>query len=426
MMTPHQRREPRSPFSRINRLPPYVFSHIARLKAEARARGEDIVDLGMGNPDGATPDHIVAKAMEALCRPATHRYSQSAGVPRLRQAICDWYRRRYGVELDPVDEAIVTIGSKEGLAHLALAIAGPGDSVIVPSPCYPVHSYGFVIAGAHVRAVALEPLDEFAHQVERIVHSAEIKPVALVLNFPANPTGACVDLAFFERIVDTARRNGLWVIHDLAYADIVFDGYQPPSILQVKAGRDCACEFFSLSKSYNMPGWRIGFCCGNRELVAALGRMKSYVDYGTFAPLQVAAIEALEGPQDCVVDICDTYRRRRDVLCQGLQAMGWDAPPPAATMFVWARIPRPYDRYGSLAFAELLLREAGVAVSPGVGFGEAGEGHVRFALVENEQRLRQALRGMRRMFGLASGHQVGEAPDQPERAPLAKALEATE
>lgn len=393
-------------FQRIRRLPPYVFNIVGELKKAARARGEDIIDFGMGNPDQPTPPHIVAKLTEAVQRGDTHRYSQSKGIPRLRKAICDWYQRRYDVTLDPESEAIVTIGSKEGLSHLALATMGPGDTVLVPNPSYPIHPYGFVIANADIRHVPMVEGMDFFEELERALKESWPKPKMLVLNFPGNPTAQCVDLAFFERVVAIAREHGIWVVQDIAYADIVFDGYQAPSILQVPGARDVAVEFFSLSKSYNMPGWRVGFCCGNAELVGALARIKSYMDYGTFTPIQVAAIAALEGDQQCVSDIRDMYQRRRDVLCQGLNDIGWAVTPPRATMFVWAKIPEAYRAMGSLEFSKKLLESAQVAVSPGIGFGEYGDDHVRFALIENEHRTRQAIRGIRKMFrqdGLPGG-----------------------
>jgi alanine-synthesizing transaminase len=393
-------------FQRIRRLPPYVFNIVGELKKAARARGEDIIDFGMGNPDQPTPPHIVEKLVETVQRGDTHRYSQSRGIPRLRKAITDWYQRRYSVELDPESEAIVTIGSKEGLSHLALATMGPGDTVMVPNPSYPIHPYGFVIANADIRHVPLVPGVDFFEELVRAIKEAWPKPKMLVLNFPGNPTGQCVDLDFFEKVVAIAREYGIWVVHDIAYADIVFDGYEAPSILQVEGARDVAVEFFSLSKSYNMPGWRVGFCCGNKELIHALARIKSYLDYGTFTPIQVAAIAALEGDQSCVSEIRDLYLKRRDVLCDGLNDLGWTVEKPRATMFVWARIPEPYRALGSLEFSKKLLSEAGVAVSPGVGFGEYGDDHVRFALIENEQRTRQALRGIKKMFradGLIAG-----------------------
>ncbi len=385
-------------FSRIKRLPPYVFAIVNELKAAARARGEDIIDFGMGNPDQPTPEHIVAKLVDAAQRSDTHRYSVSRGVPRLRRAICNWYRDRYDVELDPDSQAIVTIGSKEGLAHLALACMGPGDSVLVPNPAYPIHPYGFIIAGADVRHVPMTPEHDFFEELEKAIEESWPRPKMLVVNFPGNPTTQCVDLPFFERVIDIARTNGIWVLHDLAYAAISFDGYEAPSILQVKGAEDIAVEFYSMSKTYNMPGWRVGFMVGNRTLVAALAKIKSYLDYGMFTPIQVAAIAALEGPQDCVEDIRLMYQSRRDVLCDGMNAMGWQVEKPKATMFVWAPIPEPYRDMGSLDFSKKLLREAKVAVSPGIGFGSYGDDHVRFGLIENEHRTRQALRGMKEMF----------------------------
>ena len=385
-------------FRRIQRLPPYIFSVTDALKRAARARGEDIIDFGMGNPDQPTPPHIVAKLIETVQRGDTHRYSQSKGIPRLRRAITDWYLRRYDVALNPENEAIVTLGSKEGLAHLAQAILGPGDSVLVPNPSYPIHPYGFVIAGADVRHVPLTDDVDFFSELESAILNNWPKPKVLVLNFPGNPTAHCVELEFFERVVAIAKAHGIWVVQDLAYADLVFDGYTAPSILQVPGAKEVAVEFFTLSKSYNMPGWRIGFCVGNETLIGALAKIKSYLDYGSFTPIQVAAIAALEGDQQCVIDIRDTYRKRRDVLCEGLNGMGWQVTPPKATMFVWAKIPEPFRTLGSLEFAKLLIEKAKVAVSPGIGFGQYGDDHVRFALIENEHRTRQALRGLKRFF----------------------------
>ncbi len=385
-------------FSRIERLPPYVFSTVHELKMRARYRGEDIIDLGMGNPDQPTPKHIVAKLVEAAKREDTHRYSVSRGIPRLRRAICNWYKRRYHVDLDPESEAIVTIGSKEGLAHLAMAVVDRGEVVLAPNPAYPIHPYGFVIAGADVRHVPMRPELDFFAELERAIRECWPRPKLLVLNFPSNPTTQCVELPFFERVIAIAHEHGIWVIQDLAYADLVFDGYKAPSILEVPGAKEIAVEFFSLSKSYNMPGWRIGFMVGNPILVKALSRIKSYLDYGTFTPIQVAAITALEGPQDCVAEIRDLYRRRRDVLCEGLCSLGWPVSKSRATMFVWAPIPEPYRHLGSLEFSKRLLLEAKVAVSPGIGFGEYGDDHVRFALIENEHRTRQAIRGIREMF----------------------------
>ncbi len=385
-------------FQRIDRLPPYVFNIVNDLKAAARARGEDIIDFGMGNPDQPTPQHIVDKLAEAAQRGDTHRYSVSRGIPRLRRAICNWYKERYAVTLDPESQAIVTIGSKEGLAHLSLACVGPGDSVLVPNPAYPIHPYGFVISGADIRHVPMVPGVDFFAKLEETIKESWPHPKMLVLNFPGNPTTQCVELDFFEKVIAIAKEYNIWVIHDLAYADIVFDGYKAPSILQVEGADEIAVEFFSLSKSYNMPGWRVGFMCGNKTLVAALARMKSYLDYGMFTPIQVAAITALEGPQDCVREISDRYEQRRNVLCDGLNAAGWAVERPKATMFVWAPIPEKYRFMGSLEFSKRLLKEAKVAVSPGIGFGDYGDDHVRFGLIENEHRSRQAVRGIRDMF----------------------------
>ncbi|MFY9936078.1 MAG: alanine transaminase [Silvibacterium sp.] len=385
-------------FSRMKRLPAYVFNITSELKAAARRRGEDIIDFGMGNPDGATPQHVVDKMIEAARKSNTHRYSLSRGIPRLRKAIVNWYDRRYNIQLDPETEAIVTIGSKEGIAHLCLATLDQGDMVLVPNPSYPIHIYGPVIAGANIRSIAIHNTDSFLAELEQTIPLMYPRPKMLILNFPANPTTQCVDLAFFERVVDLCLQHGIYLVHDLAYADIVFDGFRAPSILEIPRAREIAVEFFTLSKSYNMPGWRVGFMVGNKTLVAALARLKSYFDYGTFTPIQVASILALEGPQECVADICDNYRRRRDVLVQGLNKLGWQVTLPKATMFVWAPIPEPYRHLGSLEFSTLLLNEAKVAVSPGIGFGEYGDGHVRFSLIENEERTRQALRCIRQMF----------------------------
>ncbi len=385
-------------FRRIERLPPYVFNIIGELKQQARARGEDIIDFGMGNPDQPTPQHIVDKLTETAQRGDTHRYSQSKGIPRLRKAICDWYQRNYDVSLDPETEAIVTLGSKEGLAHLALATMGPGDAVLVPNPSYPIHPYGFVIAGADIRHVPIgEDVDFFA-ELENAIRNSWPRPKMLVLNFPSNPTTLCVEMEFYEKVVAIAKEHDIWVVQDLAYADLCFDGYRAPSILQVPGAKDIAVEFYTLSKSYNMPGWRVGFCCGNPTLVGALARIKSYLDYGMFTPVQVAAITALEGDQSCVGEICEMYRQRRDVLCEGLTSAGWPVEKPKATMFVWAPIPEFYRQMGSMEFSKKLLNEAKVAVSPGIGFGEYGEGYVRFGLIENEHRSRQAVRNIKRMI----------------------------
>ncbi|MFP4129985.1 MAG: alanine transaminase [Halorhodospira sp.] len=389
---------PQADFPRIKRLPPYVFNIVNDLKAAARKRGEDIVDFGMGNPDQPTPQHIVDKLCEVAQRPDTHRYSMSRGIPRLRRAVTNWYAERFGVQLDPESEAIVTIGSKEGLAHLALATLGPGDAVLVPNPAYPIHPYGVVIAGADIRHVPMIPGGDFFVELEKAIRDTYPKPKMLILNFPSNPTGQCVDLEFFEKVVAIARKEGIWVVQDFAYAEIVFDGYQAPSILQVPGAKDVAVECYSLSKTYNMPGWRVGFACGNPDLIAALARMKSYLDYGMFTPIQVASILALEGPQDCVEETREMYRSRRDVLCDGLEAAGWPVTWPSATMFVWARIPEAYRGMGSLEFSKKLLADAKVAVSPGIGFGSYGDEYVRFSLIENEHRTRQAIRGIKRML----------------------------
>jgi alanine-synthesizing transaminase len=385
-------------FARIDRLPPYVFNITAELKLAARRRGEDIIDMSMGNPDGATPAHIVAKLTEVAQRPDTHGYSASRGIPRLRRAISHWYRDRYGVTIDPDTEAIVTIGSKEGLAHLMLATLDRGDTVLVPDPSYPIHIYGAVIAGADIRSVPLVPGVDFFAELERAIRGSYPKPKMVVLGFPSNPTAQCVELDFFARVVALARKHDMLVVHDLAYADIVFDGWKAPSIMQVPGAKDVAVEFFTLSKSYNMAGWRIGFMVGNADLVAALARMKSYHDYGSFTPVQVAAIAALEGDQSCVAEIAATYQRRRDVLVRGLREAGWDVESPRASMYIWARIPAPYAEAGSLEFARQLLAKAKVCVSPGIGFGDHGDDHVRFALIENEARIRQAVRGIKAMF----------------------------
>jgi alanine-synthesizing transaminase len=387
-------------FRRLTRLPAYVFNITGELKASARRRGEDIIDFGMGNPDGATPKHIVDKLIEAAQKTATHRYSLSRGLPRLRKSICDWYKRRYNVDLNPETEAIVTIGSKEGIAHLCLAMLDDQDTVAVPNPSYPIHIFGPVIAGSKIQSIALDDTDEatLIATLERELPRMNPRPKLLILNFPANPTTQCVDLAFFERLVPLCKELGIYVVHDLAYADLVFDGYRAPSILEVPGAKDIAVEFFTMSKSYNMPGWRIGFMVGNPKLVAALGRIKSYFDYGTFTPIQVASIAALDGPQECVAEIVANYKSRRDVLVHGLNKLGWQVEIPKATMFVWAKIPEQFRALGSLDFSKKLLIEAKTAVSPGIGFGEHGDGHVRFALIENEERTRQALRGIRHMF----------------------------
>ena len=385
-------------FARIKRLPPYVFNITGELKAAARKRGEDVIDLSMGNPDQPTPRHIVDKLIESVQRPDTHRYSVSKGIPRLRRAICNWYKTRFDADFDADSEAIVTIGSKEGIAHLALATLDRGDIVLVPNPSYPIHIYGPVIAGADIRHVPMVAGVDFFETLERAIRDSYPKPKMLICNFPGNPTTQCVELPFFERLVAIAREHSIYVVHDLAYADIVFDGYRAPSIMEVPGAREVAVEFFTLSKSYNMAGWRVGCMVGNRDLVTALARMKSYHDYGTFTPIQVASIIALEGPQDCVAEVRMTYQKRRDVMCAGLDAAGWHVEVPRATMYVWAKIPEQYMAMGSLEFSKKLLNDAHVAVSPGIGFGEYGDDHVRFALIENEARTRQAVRGIKEMF----------------------------
>jgi len=388
-------------FRRLTRLPAYVFNITGELKASARKRGEDIIDFGMGNPDGATPKHIVDKLIEAAQKTATHRYSLSRGLPRLRKSICDWYKRRYNVDLDPESEAIVTIGSKEGIAHLCLAMLDSEDTVAVPNPSYPIHIFGPVIADSMIQSIALDDIstsDDLIAKIEYELPRMNPRPKLLILNFPANPTTQCVDLSFFERLVPLCKDLGIYIVHDLAYADLVFDGYRAPSILEVPGAKDIAVEFFTLSKSYNMPGWRVGFMVGNKKLVAALGRIKSYFDYGTFTPIQVASIAALDGPQECVTEIVANYKSRRDVLVHGMNKLGWHVEMPKATMFVWAKIPEQFRALGSIEFSKKLLLDAKTAVSPGIGFGEHGDGHVRFALIENEERTRQALRGIKQMF----------------------------
>jgi alanine-synthesizing transaminase len=385
-------------FPRIKRLPPYVFNITGELKMAARRRGEDIIDMSMGNPDQPTPQHITDKLVEAALRENTHGYSISKGIPRLRKAICDWYKRRYEVEFDPESEAIVTIGSKEGIAHLMLATLDRGDTVLVPNPSYPIHIYGAIIAGADIRSVRMTPDVDFFDELQRGIKECTPKPKMMVLGFPSNPTARCVELAFFERVIALAKQHGILVVHDLAYADIVFDGWKAPSIMQVPGARDVAVEFFTMSKSYNMAGWRVGYMVGNKELVSALARIKSYHDYGTFTPIQVASIIALDGDQTCVEEVRALYQNRRDVLAKGLHEAGWMVEVPKASMYIWAKIPEAYAAMGSLEFAKKLLAEARVAVSPGVGFGEYGDDHVRFALIENEARTRQAIRGIKDMF----------------------------
>lgn len=385
-------------FPRIKRLPPYVFNITNELKMAARHRGEDIIDLSMGNPDGDTPKHIVDKMVEVAQRPGTHGYSASRGIPRLRKAISDWYKRRWDVDIDPDKEAIVTIGSKEGIAHLMLATCDRGDTVLVPNPSYPIHIYGSIIAGADVRSVRMGPGIDFFSEFERAVTETTPKPKLMILGFPSNPTAQCVDLDFFEKLVALAKKHGVYIVHDLAYADIVYDGFKAPSIMQVPGAKDVAVEFFTMSKSYNMAGWRIGFMVGNRDLVGALTRIKSYHDYGTFTPIQVGAIEALNGPQECVEEVRKEYEHRRDVMVKGLHDLGWMVEKPKASMYIWAELPEFYKSMGSVEFSKRLLEKAKVAVSPGIGFGEYGEGFVRIALIENADRIRQALRGIRQMF----------------------------
>ena len=387
-------------FYRIKRLPPYVFAQVQTLKLEARQRGEDIIDFGMGNPDQPTPPHIVDKLIEASKKAKNHRYSASRGITKLRHAITGWYKRNYDVDLDPETEAIVTIGSKEGIAHLALATIGPGDVVLTPTPTYPIHMYSFIIAGGEVRGIELRQDSDFFDDLLHVYRQTLPRPRILVINFPHNPTTAVVDLEFFKKIVAFAKEHDVIVIHDLAYDDIAFDGYKAPSFLQVPEAKDVGVEFYTLSKAYNMPGWRVGFCVGNREVVGALAKLKSYLDYGIFQPIQIASTVALNGPQDCVKDVVQRYQNRRNVLVNGLNRIGWQVALPRATMFVWARIPDSFRHMGSLEFSKLLLREAKVAVSPGIGFGEGGDEFVRFALVENEHRTRQALRGIRKVLNL--------------------------
>jgi alanine-synthesizing transaminase len=406
-------------FYRIKRLPPYVFAEVNALKARARAAGRDVIDLGMGNPDGATPEHIVKKLIEAVQNPKTHGYSVSRGIAGLRRAYAGYYARRFGVELDPESEIITTLGSKEGLANLAQAITAPGDIVLVPNPCYPIHAFGFIMAGASLRHVPLTPGTDFMRELRQAVAHSVPPPVAIVLNFPANPTAEVVSLDFYAEIIDFCRHHHIFVLSDVAYAEIYFDGNPPPSVLQVPGARDIAVEFSSLSKTYSMAGWRIGFAVGNKGLIAALSRVKSYLDYGAFTPIQVAATAALNGPQDCIAEIRERYKARRDVLIEGLRQAGWDIPTPLATMFAWAPLPPRFQEMGSLAFSKLLLEEANVAVSPGVGFGEYGEGFVRIALVENRQRLRQATRNIKQFL---SGRSVagGKLRERAVAAPAAE------
>ncbi len=387
-------------FYRLKRLPPYVFAQVQALKMQARQDGEDIIDFGMGNPDQPTPPHIVEKLIEAVKNGKNHRYSASRGITRLRHAITAWYKRNFDVDLDPENEAIVTIGSKDGIAHLVLALIGPGDVVLTPTPTYPIHSYSVIIAGGEVRGIELRPDSDFFHDLTQVYRQTLPRPQVLIMNFPHNPTTAVVDLEFFKKVVAFAKEHNVIVLHDLAYADLVFDGYRAPSLLQIPGAKDIGVEFYTLSKAYNMPGWRVGFCVGNREIVGALAKIKSYLDYGIFQPIQIASIIALNGPQDCVKETVERYRRRRDELVNDLNRAGWAVGLPRATMFVWARIPPAFRGMGSLEFSKLLLREAKVAVSPGIGFGEGGDEYVRFALVENEHRIRQAVRGIKKALKL--------------------------
>ena len=386
-------------FNRIKRLPPYVFAIVNNLKMDARRRGEDIIDLGMGNPDGATPKHIVDKLIEAARKPKNHRYSASKGITQLRMAICEWYKNRYDVDLDPESEAVATIGSKEGLSHLVLATVTPGDVVLTPTPAYPIHPYSVIIAGGEVSNVPVGPGTDFFEEIEKAYKTTWPRPKMLIMNFPHNPTTEVVHgLDFFRRVVDFAKENNIIVIHDLAYADLVFDDYKAPSFLQAPGAKDVGVEFYSLTKSYSMAGWRVGFCVGNKEIVGALIKIKSYLDYGMFQPIQIASVIALRGPQDCVDEMRRVYERRRNVLVKGLKQAGWIIEPPKATMFAWAEIPENFRKMGSLEFCKLLIKKAGVAVSPGIGFGEGGDNYVRFALVENEHRIRQATKGIKRVI----------------------------
>ncbi|HEY8015336.1 MAG TPA: LL-diaminopimelate aminotransferase [Dongiaceae bacterium] len=399
-----------SEFHRIRRLPPYVFAEVNKLKAAARAAGRDIIDFGMGNPDQPPPRHVTEKLAETLQDPRVHRYSNSRGIPGLRRALAAYYARRFGVEIDPEREAIVTLGSKEGLANLAQAITSPGDVILAPNPSYPIHAFGFVIAGASIRSIPFEPGPGFLEALDRAVRHSVPKPLAVVVNYPSNPTAEVASLDFYGEVVAFCRQHGIYIISDIAYAEVYFEGVAPPSILEVPGAKEIAVEFSSLSKTYSMPGWRIGFCAGNAKLIAALTRVKSYLDYGPFTPIQVAATAALNGPQDCVEEMRSRYRSRRDVLIEGLNAAGWPVQAPTASMFAWAPIPEPFREMGSLAFAKLLLAKADVAVSPGIGFGEYGDGHVRFALVENEQRTRQALRNIKAALREADPRQADRTP----------------
>ncbi len=385
-------------FARLDRLPPYVFATVNKIKMDARRAGKDIIDLGMGNPDLATPQHIVDKLTEAAQKPQNHRYSASMGITKLRMAIADWYKRRFDVDIDPETEAIVTIGAKEGISHLILVTIRPGDVVFTPNPTYPIHPFSAIISGGDVRGIPMGPDQNFFENLMEATRQTWPRPRVLTISFPHNPTTEVVELKFFEKIVDYAKEHDILIIHDFAYADLAFDGYKPPSFLQVKGAKDVGVEFFSLSKSYSMPGWRVGFCVGNSEVVGALARIKSYLDYGIFQPIQIASIIALNGPQDCVTEICDTYKTRRDALISGLSRVGWEIESPKGTMFVWAKIPEKYIKMGSVEFSTMLINEAQVAVSPGLGFGEYGDEYVRFALIENQMRINQAIRGIRKIM----------------------------
>ena len=385
-------------FARLERLPPYVFATVNQIKMDARRAGKDIIDLGMGNPDLPTPKHIVDKLIEAAQKPHNHRYSASMGISKLRMAISSWYKRRFDVDIDPNTEAIVTIGAKEGISHLILVTIRPGDVVFTPNPTYPIHPYSAIISGGDVRGIPVGPGKDFFEDLMSATRQTWPRPKVLIISYPHNPTTEVVDIEFFEKIVDYAKENDIMIVHDLAYADLAFDGYEPPSFLQVKGAKDVGVEFFSLSKSYSMPGWRVGFCVGNKEIVGALGRIKSYLDYGIFQPIQIAAIIALDGPQDCVKEICDTYKTRRDALISGLNRIGWEIESPKGTMFVWGKIPDQYLHMGSVEFSKLLINEAQVAVAPGLGFGEYGDDFVRFALIENNMRINQAVRGIKKIL----------------------------
>ena len=386
------------PFARLDRLPPYVFATVNKIKMDARHAGEDIIDLGMGNPDLGTPDHIVGKLIEAVQKPQNHRYSASMGITKLRMAISSWYKRRFDVDIDPETEAIVTIGAKEGISHLILVTIRPGDVVFTPNPTYPIHPYSAIIAGGDVRGIPVGPESDFFENLMQATKQTWPRPKVLILSYPHNPTTEVANLEFFQKIVDYAKENNIMIIHDFAYADLVFDGYKAPSFLQAKGAKDVGVEFFSLSKSYNMPGWRVGFCVGNKETVAALRRIKSYLDYGIFQPIQIASIIALNGPQDCVKDIRDTYKERRNTLVSGLNRVGWDIKSPKGTMFVWAKIPEKHIKMGSVEFSKFMIKNAGVAVAPGLGFGEYGDEYIRFALIENKMRINQAVRGIRKIM----------------------------